>query len=93
MNRIQLACCSLTASAFLLAGMLIMQLDQPRAQGAMVINRENFSLMTTQTRPNEEALFVLDNSTGSLLIYRMNINEDQLQLLEVIDLRRRMGLQ
>jgi hypothetical protein len=92
MNRMQMACLSLIASAFVLAGLLAVQVSQPTARGEMVIDRENFALMTTQTRPDEEALFVLDNSSGSLLIYRMNISRDQLELLRLVNLRQRMGL-
>jgi len=78
MSRIQLACYSLVASAFILAGLLVAQHDQQKASGAMVIDREDFALMTTQTRPNEEALFVIDNSTGYLLIYRVGSGQVQL---------------
>jgi hypothetical protein len=93
MSRVQVACFCLIASAFMLAGMLAMQLRQTQAQGSMVIDREDFALLTTQTRPDEEGLFVLDNGTGSLLIYRMDLANDEIVLNRVINLRQRMGLQ
>jgi hypothetical protein len=83
MTRIQVACYSLMASAFVLAGLLVVNLDLggAPAQAEMVIARENFTLMTARTRENEESLFVLDNSTGRLLIYSLNAPRRQLQLV------------
>ena len=89
MERIELACYSLIASAFVLAGMLLTQLpDQmvQSAQGGLVLNRETLTLMTARTRPDEEALFVLDGSKGKLLIYRLNVGKKQLELSGSADL-------
>jgi len=76
MSRIQLACVSLIASAFVLAGLLVVQmgsrLSNP-AHAELVITRDDFTLMTAQTRRDEEALFVLDNVSGQLLVYRTSL--------------------
>lgn len=83
MTRIQLACYCLIASAFLLGGLLVVQLGDVTAQRAdaeMVIARDNFTLLTASTRDDEEALFLLDNVTGRLLIYRLNLPQNQLEL-------------
>jgi hypothetical protein len=82
MNRIPLACTCLIASAVVLSGLLIVQLSgelgPTPARAEMVIARENFTLLTAQTRDGEEALFVLDNTTGTLLVYRLDIGRDQM---------------
>ncbi len=92
MTRIQLACYTLIASAVVLAGLLIMQLGRhstgSEAQAAMVIARDNFAMLTTQTRSGEEALFVLDNQTGRLLIYRLDVQKKNLRLVANEDLPR-----
>lgn len=92
MNGIQTACYCLTASAFLLAGMLVFSLSgqvENRAEAGMVISRDDFSLMTARTRANEEALWVLDNRSGRILIYRLSLrgaNSGRLELAGGIDL-------
>lgn len=83
MNAIQTACCCLIASACVLAGLLVVQISERTepntAEAAQVIARENFTLLTAKTRDSEEALFVLDNSTGVLLVYALNVSGKQLE--------------
>jgi len=89
MDRIDLARYSLIASAFVLAGLLIVNLPDrvvPTAHAELVINKENLTLMTAKTRPGEEALFVLDGSRGKLLIYRLDVGRKQLELSGSADL-------
>jgi len=92
MNGIQTACYCLVASAFLLAGMLVFSLSgqlENRADAGLVISRETFTLMTAQTRDNEEALWVLDNRSGRILIYRLSLRgagSGRLELAAGIDL-------
>ena len=72
MNHVQLACYGLIASAFILAALLLVQTGQEQsAQADMVIARDNFTVLTAQTANDEEALFMLDNATGNLMIYAM----------------------
>ncbi|MBB6429083.1 hypothetical protein [Algisphaera agarilytica] len=83
MNRIQTACYCLIASALVLSGLLVVQLSERvepnSAEAALVIARENFTLMTAEVRSGEEALFVLDNTSGTLLVYRLEISRKSLQ--------------
>lgn len=75
MDRIRLACYGLIASAFVLAGLLFVSLDgrlNSTAEADMLIARNNFTLMTARTRDGVESLFLLDNSTGRLLIYTLD---------------------
>ena len=84
MTRLHAACLCLVASALLLSGLLIVQVAQRtepnKAEAALVIARDNFTLLTAPTRDQEEALFVLDNSSGMLLVYRLEIGREQLVL-------------
>lgn len=91
MTRMQTACYALVASAFVLAGLFVFQIDNimaDRAEASLVIARENFTLMTTNTRSNEEGLFVLDNTRQRLLVYRLNVGRGQLELAGNIELAR-----
>ncbi len=84
MTRLHTACLCLVASALLLSGLLIVQVAQRTepnaAEASLVIAREQFTLLTAPTRDNEEALFVLDNATGMLLVYRLEIGREQMVL-------------
>lgn len=45
----------------------------------MVITRDGFTLMTAKVRDNEETLFILDNASGTLLLYRLNVAKIELE--------------
>ncbi len=91
MTRIETACYCLLASAFTLAGILLVQL-QPHlgssAEAEMVITEQNFTLMTAFTRRDEEALFLLDDRTERLVIYTHDAARKQLQVAGVVDVAR-----
>ena len=79
MNRIQIAGYSLIASAFFLGGLLLFTVagrGVAPAQADMVIARDNFTLMTAQTRNGVESLFVLENNSGRLLVYNIDPRDD-----------------
>lgn len=85
MKRIELACCALLASAFVLGGLLLVQLDRhggfaSRADADMVITRGNLTIMTARTKSNEEALFILENVSERLLIFTLDLPKKRLQL-------------
>ena len=89
MNRIHTTCCCLIASAVVLSGLLIVQLGQRydnRAEASLVIARDNFSLLTAQTRGNEESLFILDNTSGTLLVYHLNVARKRMELVDGLKL-------
>lgn len=96
MTNIQLACYSLIASAFILAGMLVFavsgQLEQ-RADAAMVIAEGSFSLMTAQTKSGEESLMVLDNVSGVLMVYRLELSKRELEFVDGISVAQLFGAQ
>ncbi len=90
MSRTSLACYALTASAAVLAALLLVQLAQrgpvePQAQAAMVIAQPSYTVMTARTRANEDSLFALDNTRGTLMIYRLDA-QGQLLPATVVDI-------
>ncbi|MEM7626039.1 MAG: hypothetical protein AAF333_10465 [Planctomycetota bacterium] len=91
MNRIQTACYCLIASALVLSGLLVVQLSEEvgpnEAEATLVIARENFTLLTAETREDEESLFILDNTTGTVLIYRLDIASKKMELANGLVLR------
>jgi hypothetical protein len=74
MDRMKLSFFSLLASAFVLAGLLVVRMPRvlPTAQATMVDDQDRFSLMTAITRTNQESLFVIDQANEKLLVYDMN---------------------
>ena len=69
MTRIQLACFSLIASAFVLAGLLIVNLSTHvthQAHAGLVMGKDTLTLLTARTRSDEEAHVVLEKR--SLLV-------------------------
>jgi len=90
MGRTEVACYSLMASAFVLAGLWIVNAPErlgATAQASLVVGKETVTLMTARTRPDEEALFVLDSLRGKLLIYRLDLGKKQLELSGSADLK------
>jgi len=75
MDRTKLACFGLLASAFVLAALLIVRLPAvlPAAQAHMVDDKDRFSIMTAQTRANQESLFVIDQLNEKLLVYDLDV--------------------
>ena len=93
MSNIQMACYMLIGSAFILAGLLLVQLQghiTQSAQAELVISRQNFTVMTSPTKNDEEALFVLNNTTNRLLIYTTELrgNRGTLNLVANADMAR-----
>ncbi len=95
MNRTQTACIALLASAFVLAAILIVQIDrkaQPNTAQAdgQNIYLQTFQMMTARTRGDgtkgEESLFILDNSSGVLLVYAPNVGRKQIDPVTAIKL-------
>lgn len=91
MNRIQTASFCLLASAFVLAGILVLRLgavsQENTAQADQVIAQpDSFSLMTARTRGDDESLFVLDSRTGRLIVYHPNVGRERLEVVRAFDL-------
>ena len=91
MNRIQTASFCLLISAFVLAGILVVRLDRVTTANTaladgQVIAQPNFSLMTARTRGADESLFVLDSSSGRMVVYRPNLGREQLEVVQAFDM-------
>lgn len=84
MTQMKLTCFGLLASACLLAALLVVQIDDrrllPGARAEMVVNTTSLTFLTTQTQPGEEALFVLDNTSQKLLIYKTDKSRKRVEL-------------
>lgn len=93
MNRIETACFGLIASAFILAGLLVVQLASTpnTAEAAMVITRDNFTLLTAKTKNGEESLFIINNITNRLLIYSLNLPQERMELVGGAELKDLFG--
>ncbi len=96
MNRTELACYGLLVSAFLLAGMLVVQVQSrgplaPTAEAAMSITRGDLSVMTARTKDNEEALFVMDNISQELHILTLDMSKKRLERQDTRRLDRLFG--
>lgn len=87
MNRIQTACFCLLASAFVLSAILIVRIDDQAAPNAahadQVISQPAFTMMTARTRGDQadgdESLFILDNTSGVLVVYAPDVSNKQLK--------------
>lgn len=95
MNRTNLACFALLASAFVLAAILFVQMQShsilSEAQASMVVNDAPVSAMTLKSRNGEDVLCVLENTSQRLLIYRTDLARNQLRLVQNVDLSQIFG--
>ena len=89
MNRIQLACYCLIASAFVLAGLVLVRLDgafTAPARADQIVDLESLTLMTARTAAKDESLFVIDNETSRLLVVRANLSRKKIEVVNSQDL-------
>ena len=94
MKNIEIACYALIASAFILAGLLMFNMRhalEQQAKADLVVNRQNFTVMTALTKDGEESVFVLDNVTSRLLVYSLNVQRKSLELVANEDISRQFG--
>jgi len=75
MTNTQAACYALIASALVLSGMLALRVGDytQQADASLVINKDSFTLLTAMTSNQEESLFVLNNETGQLVVYKVSL--------------------
>jgi hypothetical protein len=93
LSRVQLACCCLAASAFVLTAMLTASLAgrfaplTADARADMVQMADDYVLMTALTRSNEESLFIIDNRQQKLMVYRTDASRQRMTpfIIEDID--------
>ena len=92
MNRTQIACYCLLASAFMLAGLLIVNVQRaqilPTAHADQVLAKGSLTIMTGRTGNSDESLFVLDNISQRLLIYRVKLTgrKGRIELARFVEL-------
>lgn len=96
MNRTQLACIVLIASAMVLGGLLVTRLQQTgpienQAYGEMVLDRNSLIIMTARTKDDEEAVFVLEPNSQRLMIFLMDLGKKRLMPAQQIDLNQLFG--
>ena len=95
MNNTKLACVALLASAFVLTGFLLVQIDRNttanEARADQVISQPQFSLMTARTSNANESLFVLDNTRGVMLVYKPNFGRKDLEPVTVVEMKDLFG--
>ena len=83
----------LGSSAVLLAivlGLLFLRAPEPIVEAGMVVSADSFTVMTAaartggQTASDEDALYIMDNHHGILLVYRTR-NQAGADRIELID--------
>jgi hypothetical protein len=83
MKPIQTACYALIGSAFVLGALLMVNVQDrftPSAEASLVISKERFTIMTAKTRNDEESLFVIENASQRLLVYKTDVAKKELKL-------------
>lgn len=82
----------LTASAVVLAGLLASQLGSRPAlpeAGATVLNEKGaYTFLSAAVSDDEEALFVIDNASSVLLVYRLSNDNERMLLANGLPLNR-----
>jgi hypothetical protein len=89
MDRIQMACLCLIASACILAGLLVTRMTPSEAQALLTNSKGRFTFLTAQTKANEESLFVVDGFNEKLLIYKADLGKGpsgRVELMQAFDL-------
>ena len=84
----------LLAAAFVLAGLVLVTAQHklaPRADADLVIAQQDITYLTARVRNNADGLFVLDNSTGILSVYMLDVGKGQLELAGQADVNRIFG--
>ncbi len=89
MTRTQLACYALTASAFILAALIVVQvvprLESP-ALGQYVLTEDNITLLTTQGIGGNDYIYMLDKRNERLVAYTQRAN-GEIERIGLVDLR------
>ena len=80
MTRLQFMHFALIVSAFVLSAVLIGRLAPP-AQADQVLSREHLTVVTARTSTQDESIFVIDNISGRLIIYRPRIDRKKLEVV------------
>lgn len=94
MNRFQLACYTMVATAFILTALVLLQasrLIDNRAHAEMVVNKDAVTMITAQFQGDSEMLYILDSRTGRLFAYMLNPNTRVIEPMAAMDISREFG--
>ena len=89
MKPTELACYLLIASAFVLGGFLLVTANQRLqlesvAQAEMVVDKGDFTILSTSGNSNGEIMYVLNNRSSILVCYEINPNK-RLEVVGTLD--------
>lgn len=79
MNRITIACYAMIASAFMLAGLLTVQIASHAEQTAnaeMVIAKGDLTILSTQGVNQDEYVYIFDHRSQKLIMYSQTARGD-----------------
>jgi hypothetical protein len=79
MNRITIACYAMIASAFVLAGLLTVQIashTESAAHAEMVVAKGDLTILSTQGVNQDEYVYILDHRSQKLLMYSQTARGD-----------------
>jgi len=94
MNRIQIACYTMLATAFVLTSLILLQasrLIESRAHAEMVVNKDAVTMISTQYQGDSELVYILDSRSGRLFAYMLNPNSRTIDLMATADMTREFG--
>ncbi len=84
MNRVQMACYCLLASAFILGALCLFQASQiadTRANAEMAVNKGFVTMLSTTYRTDAEIVYVLDSKSEMLAAYMLDPNKKVIELM------------
>ncbi len=96
-DHLQLTCYALFASACVLTAALVVTASQkdilPAANAELVVNAGALQFLTATTEQETvESLFVLDSTSGKLLIYKLDQGKKRIELIGLEDVKKRFGI-
>ena len=90
MKRTELATWMLSATAFILTGLILLQAShrmESAAYAEMGIHKDAVTMITTpNTRGDGEVCYILDSRSGQLFAYEFT-NRGQIEMLSLLDIR------
>lgn len=96
MDRTKIAGIFLTASAMILALMVVVKIaDVNPAQAGMNASGNNIELMTARGQPGGDVLFILDKENHILIVYTLELRgtRGRLTAVQSLNLRQAMGFE
>ena len=88
MNRTELACYALIASAFILGALVLVHADRladNAAYAEMVVHKDQYTVLSSQIDAAREVVYILDSRTERLNAYALNPTTKVVELLDSMD--------